>query len=142
MEEVFHGDPEFSAGELIPFDCNAPGMIDVWTGAARRMSLDLVFGTATLRDKSSAATGREISELQIIYGAIAGGACKMDWKDEDGAPLFDHALKRLGALGEGEIYGFAPACAAGGRYPAANLQTATAGRASGAARPASAADAP
>lgn len=47
MEEVFAGDPEYHADDLIPFGYNALGMIDVLMGQGRTMTIDLMFGTVT-----------------------------------------------------------------------------------------------
>lgn len=63
MEEVFQEDPEFKPDDLIPIGYNALGMIDVYMGAKRTMSVDLVFGTVTWRDESLASEDVPASEF-------------------------------------------------------------------------------
>ena len=119
MEQVFAGDPQYSAEDLIPFGYNALGMIDVAMGQGRSMTIDLVFGTVTWRAPDAKFPESEF--LGVYYSRINGGAYRLDWNDEDGIPLFPWALENLGELGHGEIYGFTPAYSVSGDYPVRNL---------------------
>lgn len=122
MEEVFAGDPKYNVDDLIPFGYNALGMIDVFMGQGRTMTIDLMFGTVTWRDQSGGPDEEETPDFMPIYFRISGGAHRLDWNDEDMIPLFPWALENLGELQPGEIYGFVPAYSTSGDYPVRNLQ--------------------
>ncbi|MFP7675741.1 GAD-like domain-containing protein [Marivita sp. S0852] len=123
IEEVFTGDPEFHPSDLIPIGYNALGMIVVYLGDGRTMTVDLPFGTVIWRDQSiNSATGKPNSEFMVIFRKIRSGAHRLDWTDEDGTQIFPWALKNLGPLARGEIYGFVPAYSMAQRYPVENLQ--------------------
>ncbi|MDQ7774931.1 MAG: GAD-like domain-containing protein [Paracoccus aminovorans] len=122
LEEVFAGDPDYHADDLVPFGYNALGMIDVFMGQGRTMSIDLMFGTVTWRDQSGGPDEKETPDFMPIYFRISDGAHHLDWNDEDMIPLFPWALENLGELQPGEIYGFVPAYSASGDYPVRNLQ--------------------
>ncbi|QFQ88590.1 DUF1851 domain-containing protein [Paracoccus kondratievae] len=122
MDEVFAGDPEYNVDDLIPFGYNALGMIDVFMGAGRTMTINLAFGTVTWRDQSSPDYRGSRPDFKPIYFQIDDGAYRLDWNDEDMIPLFPWALENLGELAPGEIYGFVPAYSASGDYPVRNLQ--------------------
>ncbi len=120
LEEVFAGDPEFRADDLIPFGYNALGMINAAMGQGRSMSIDLLFGTVTWQGPQEEFPESEFSG--VYYNGIAIGAHRFEWKDEDDIPIFEWALKNLGPLQPGEIYGFVPAYSVTGDYPVRNLQ--------------------
>lgn len=123
IEELFTDDPEFDLDDMIPFGYNAIGMIDVYFGAGRTMTINLPFGSVTWRDQSTnSATGKPNSEFMVIFRRIRSGAHILDWNDERGTPIFPWALENLGELTSGEIYGFIPAYAMGQRFPVENLQ--------------------
>jgi hypothetical protein len=58
--------------------------------------------------------------VQYFFGSCNTGA--FDFSDANGKPLFARALKKLGALKEGEMYGFVPALALGGPATLDHLQ--------------------
>ena len=109
MEEVFAGDPQHSPDDLIPLGYNALGMIDVFMGQGRTMTVDLVFGTVRWRDQSMGEDGAPRSDYRVLYGPLSLGAERLNRQDENGRPIFPWALENLGPLDPGEIYGFVPA---------------------------------
>lgn len=122
MEEVFEGDPEYTPDDLIPFGYNALGMIDVFMGQGRTMTINLPFGSIRWRDQSLNTRGERNSEFQVLIRRIRSGAHRLDWNDENGIQIFPWVLKNLGPLAPGEIYGFVPAYSMTQRYPVENLQ--------------------
>lgn len=124
IEELFTGDPDIAPDDMIPIGYNALGRIDVYFGKGRTMTVDLPFGTVRWRDESiNSYTKEPSSEFDVIYGRIASGAHRIDRRDEYGEKLFPKALKRLGELSTGTIYGFVPAYLMGGALKVENLQT-------------------
>ena len=62
-------------------------------------------------------------ELDMSIRAFVGmSRDRCDFKDEDGRPLFDRALAKLGPLAPDEMYGFEPALVAGGKMRLENLR--------------------
>lgn len=123
IEEVFTGDPDFFPEDLTPFGYNAFGVIDIFIGRGRTMTLDLPFGTVTWRDQSiNTHTGEKNSDFLLVYRRFNSAARRLDWDDEEGAPLFPQARESLGTLGKRQMYGFVPAVVAGGANRVENLQ--------------------
>lgn len=77
LEEVFAGDPQYHANDLIPFGYNALGMIDVFMGEGRTMTIDLVFGTVIWRDHTGTPSEEEKPDFMAIYFRINGGAHRL-----------------------------------------------------------------
>lgn len=56
----------------------------------------------------------------LFFSGLEDADC--DFGDDDGEPLFQRALTKLGPLGANEIYGFVPMIPAGGSASLVNLQ--------------------
>lgn len=84
MEEVFNGDPDYNIDSLIPFGYNALGMIDLFMGEGRTMTVDLMFGTVIWRDHPYLDHRGRNPYFKPVYFRINGGAHRLDWNDEDG----------------------------------------------------------
>ena len=124
MEAVFEGDPDYAPDDLIPLGYNALGVIDVFMGQGRTMTVDLTDGFVTWRDESKLDDGRALSDYFVIDGRLsegmyANGELRLD---SDGVDLFLPAVEQLGELQPGEIYGYFPALALGGANRVESLQ--------------------
>ena len=123
IDEVFAGDPEFEPSDLIPIGYNAFGVIDIFMGRGRTMSLDLPYAISSWRDDSfNTYTGKPESDFSCLYSRISLGAFRIDRNAETGAPMFPWAVEKLGPLGPNEIYGLVPAYAMTQRIPLENLR--------------------
>jgi hypothetical protein len=70
-------------------------------------------------EEEFAADGPDLT-LQLFFSSSSKDA--YDTKDENGAPLFDRALGKLGVLDHDTMYGYVPALGLGGKAMLDNLQ--------------------
>jgi hypothetical protein len=117
LREIFTGDPEFDPRGMTVVGYSAMGTLLVWDRAKKQVSINLrastVFNVPPER-RISPTTGQPFSDDSMIGSFIAG----MQYYDE---LLFSDALRRLGRLDEGEIYGFVPVLQLGGAFAVENL---------------------
>jgi hypothetical protein len=119
IDEIFAGDPEFHPDDLPAFAYEAFGSkLYLWHPQKKVVYVNMMDGQVlTLPEDAltSKQTGKYYSD-GFTMGAQVSGLLYEDeaWSDQDGEKLFEPALKRLGRLAPGEIYGFVPALQLGG----------------------------
>ena len=101
---------------------SAFGALYLWgTKSGPSLMIDCPWGMIFPNDQTAAiAAGKD----QFLAQRFFGGRKKAptDQEDEHGKLLFDRALRSLGQLETGEMYGFEPALALGGRPDLKNLR--------------------
>jgi hypothetical protein len=75
----------------------------------------------SMTSKSLTSKSDEKKNLSIRSFFAASSASDFDLKDEQGFPLFEQALEKLGPLEFDEVYGFEPALLLGGKMRLDNL---------------------
>jgi hypothetical protein len=117
LDEIFRGDAEFDPRQMTVVGYTAFGTMLIWDRAKKQVSVNLLTSavSSVLESKRiDVNTGKPFSDDFTIGTFITG------MKDYD-EPLFASALKRLGRLDEGEIYGFVPALQLGGTFEVESL---------------------
>lgn len=127
INEIFAGDLTFDAKDFTVFAYDAFGSsILVWHPKHKTVFVNFIFGTVyTIPPENfmDDATGKLASDDFLIGSHLRLALRDQDsWVDNNGKSMFPKALKRLGPLSAGEIYGFVPALQIGGGNEAKYLQ--------------------
>ncbi|MNL41323.1 GAD-like domain protein [compost metagenome] len=121
---MFLGDPELDPTRMIAFGYNAFGNVDIWYGDAT-IRLNLPNGMVRVEprgydeDQNRQWTDEVMIGLKLSFNVSPYVA---PWEDEKYQNMMPQALKALGELEPGEVYGFVPALSVGGRNTVKNLQ--------------------
>jgi hypothetical protein len=106
--DAFHAIARTAFGELFLFG----------ESTGRSVKISCATHAVFVRDLTKKVPQKLDLSLRAFIG-MGKDAC--DLKDESGMPLFDRALRALGALGPDEMYGFEPAIILGGKMLLENL---------------------
>ena len=118
---IFGNDPQVPASRCHIIGYSAFGTLLVWSEDHADIRVDLLDGTAS----SLSLTGRSqklAPDVAVSLPLFQLGDEVFDAFDEEGKPLFARALEKLGPLAPGEMYGFVPMLALGGRRKLENLE--------------------
>ena len=118
LRDIFAGDPEFDPSQMTVVGYTALGTILVWDRVKKQVSINLqmsMVSNVPAEKRLDPKTGTPFPDDFTIGTFITG----MQYYDE---PLFADALKRLGPLDEGEVYGFVPALQLGGAFDVEHLR--------------------
>ena len=98
------------------------GKLYSWSArSGQSLQVNSIHGMIFPHDQTEAIQkGR--SDILVRWFFVAMTKKSLDQLDDRDHPLFDKALKRVGALGPGEMYGFVPALVAGGRLSLEHVQ--------------------
>lgn len=101
---------------------SAFGKLFLWgTASGQSLKIDSAWGMMFPRDqRAKVAAGKADFLAQRFFGGFE--RADLDQEDDRGTPLFQRALSTLGQLRAGEMYGFEPALALGGRPDSKNLR--------------------
>ncbi len=126
VRAIFEGDAELAPDDITAIAYNAFGEVLFWHRTRRSITYTAPLGTVTIANPESYAdieTGRPTSQAFTIGADIFGpiSSSEAPFVDENGKDLFPRAMRRLGPLAPGEIYGFAPALSMGGAAVIANV---------------------
>ena len=101
---------------------SAFGLLYVWgTRSSQSLKIDAASGMIFPSDESEAiSAGR--SDALARYFFLTLHKQVLDEEDLNGKPLYERAIKALGALASDEMYGFEPALALGGEARLKNLR--------------------
>jgi hypothetical protein len=112
LDQVLGDDAQFRPGESIVFAYTAFGRVLVWNTRWGSISIDLPTSHVV---PFHVEEPTDLDPDRGMAAALAGlGLPTCDRRDSNNKPLFERAVKRLGAPAIGEIYGFFPARLLGG----------------------------
>ena len=110
---VFGADKEFNHTEFHAFAFSAFGDIYLWNSSFGGGYIELLTGSIFCRGLIKGVKDGALLENNF-YTPFSTEDDALDVVDTSDKPLFQQALKKLGALEVGECYGFFPALALGG----------------------------
>ncbi len=122
VEMICGSDKDFDAPHCHAIGFSAFGELYIWHEKHRYLNADLPLLQATasmLRPQKLTDERAIATPLAFLDGKRSG---EMYDDSADAKPLFARALKKLGELNPGEIYGFVPALGLGGPPRLENLQ--------------------
>jgi hypothetical protein len=117
---LFKADKDFSHKDCHVFGYSAFGELFVWSKKYQACNVNLM--KLTLGARKYIDPSKKIDPDISIGIASDSKAERYDISDDDGKDLFKRALKKLGKLEPGEVYGFKLAPALGGSYNLDNLK--------------------
>jgi hypothetical protein len=117
LGDIFDGDPEFDPRRMSVVGYTAFGTLLIWDRVKKQISVDLMLSTVHNVPEEKRIDNRT---RQPFSDGFTIGTFITGMKDFD-ETLFSPALKRLGRLGDGEIYGFVPALQLGGAFAVESL---------------------
>lgn len=124
IDYVFQGDSELDPARMIAFGYNAFGNVDIWYDDAT-IRLNLPNGMVRVEPREyDESEKREWTDDVMIGLKLSFNVSPhlAPWEDEKYNNMMPQALKAIGELESGEIYGFVPALSVGGRNNVKQLQ--------------------
>lgn len=121
LELALGNDPALSWHSCHAFAYTAFGEIYFYSTTYGCGAIEVLTGNVYCENLTSPATADSDIEYSI-YVPFSMSDESLDFDDIDGAPLFKKAQKKLGKIGVGECYGFAPALDIGGTRSITNLK--------------------
>ncbi|MER0240404.1 GAD-like domain-containing protein [Fulvimarina sp. MAC8] len=124
LDYVFRSDPEFDPEKMFAFGYTAFGEIDIWYGDAT-IRLHLLMNKVRVEPREYDLEHQRYWTDEIMLGLRFMGRfapVTPPWEDDDYQNMMPEAVKRLGRLDWGEIYGFVPALSLGGPNSVDHLQ--------------------
>jgi len=121
LEEILGRDAELRPAESLVYAHTAFGKLFVWNARWQAVIVNLLprwvipFSARTPPPEAD-------RELRLNSELASLGPATCDLRDTHGKPLFERAVKKLGPLSFGEVYGFFPALALGGEAELAKLR--------------------
>ncbi len=127
LDELFGNDDEFGNGQFLAFAYNAFGEIYLWSPTLHTVANIDFFRNVVTTDFNDRLEWKDPNSRRKTDDEMIGVWFYTPADEEspqgiDGVRLFTPALKALGPLNPGEIYGFFPAIAQGGTFSLENLK--------------------
>ena len=121
---LFEGDPEFNTEDFLVYFYDAFGELSTWNKKMKFLRIKFPFNQIDFSKNQNINkfNGDTLSDDFIIGGSIGSSLEAGSWIDEKGNQMFPQALKKVGKLAAGEIYGFVPALSMGGDNVVENIQ--------------------
>jgi hypothetical protein len=120
LEDIFGADPEFRARESFVYAYSAFGRLFVWNTRWQTISINLP-AQRVIPFEVAAPPPEADRDLRLVSALASISLATCDLRDSRNKPLFERAVKKLGPLAFGEVYGFVPALALGGEADLAKL---------------------
>jgi hypothetical protein len=121
LEELFEGDPEFHAKDLLVYAMGAFGNLHLTDGSMRAISIDVNYRFFTVQPFEDGGQDADLDfylarTLLLDFGDLP------EWTNDEGNDMFPSAFAKLGQVAQGEI-GLFFALAARGDNIAENLES-------------------
>lgn len=110
-----------SGKDFFPIARNAFGSIFLWSPSRGASVTIHPLTSSVVISRGDSLLTSEDRRLEFTAFLLAQEVKRHDFEDAKGQPLFKRALKKLGRLKYGEMYGFEPALCAGGSPTLDNL---------------------
>jgi hypothetical protein len=120
LSQIFHADKDFSHQDCHVFGYSAFGQVLVWSERHWIVEVDLLRGR--LSSAGLIYPEKKTDPDMSLLLSILTDNDSLNAYDDNNKPLFARARKKLGALEQGECYGFFPALAMGGAPDLKNLK--------------------
>lgn len=120
LSQIFHADKDFSHKDCHVIGHSPFGKLIVWSARHWLVEVDLTLSRIVCNGLVNPEKKRDENSTALVY-LLGHPPDGLDIENEAGKRIYVSALKKLGPLEAGQVYGFAPALAVGGEPAVKNL---------------------